>query len=551
MTLRATLFFAAVLGCFAQVAASEDELIFRFEDVGAAAGLRAVTWAGRPERPHLLESGGSGAALFDYDNDGDLDLYLVIGWRLEGNRVVERASNVLYRNEGDGRFEDVTGEAGVGDDGWGAGVAVGDVDDDGNLDLFVTNFGRDVLYLNSGDGTFRRPPNAPGIDGWSTGAVLFDADGDRDLDLYVAAYVDCTLDDVLKARPSLEWKGMQVMRGPFGLRGLANRFFENTGDGQFRDATEESGLVDKGLYYSFGLAAADFDGDLDLDLYVANDSNANYLYQNDGTGHFSEEGLWSGGALDSHGAAQAGMGIAVGDADGDGLADIFVTHFERDTSTLYRNLGELTFLDESGKRGLRDATFMPLSWGTVFGDFDLDGDEDLFVANGHIYPQADTVADSGMGYEQTNQLLGNHAGHFDDVSANAGAGLGVRKSSRGVATGDIDNDGDLDLLVTNIDAPPTLLRNDSRRLGAWLTVDAPSALRVELEVGSTRLVRHRVAGTSYQSASDERLHFGLGQHTTIKRLRAVWPDGRETVLTDVGANREIALSRPLSERDVK
>ncbi len=344
---------------------------------------------------------------------------------------------------------------------------------------------------------------------------------------------------------------MQVMSGPFGLEGLANRFFENTGNGLFHDATEKAGLVDKGLYYSFGLAAADFDGDLDLDLYVANDSNANYLYKNDGNGHFSEEGLWSGGALDSRGAAQAGMGTAVGDADGDGLADIFVTHFERDTSTLYRNVGDLTFLDESEKRGLHVATFMPLSWGTVFGDFDLDGDEDLFIANGHIYPQADTVANASAGYAQTNQLLQNHAGHFEDVSANAGAGLVVRESSRGVAVGDIDNDGDLDLLVTNIDAPPTLLRNESRRLGAWVTIDAPSALRVELEVGKTKLVRHRVTGTSYQSASDERLHFGLGPHTAIKRLRAVWPNGSETVLNDVDVNREIAVSPPLSKPGVR
>lgn len=542
MSARAILLIAAGFAWSALTADGGEQTHLRFVDKAAAAGLQATTWAGRPERPHLLESGGSGAALFDYDGDHDLDVYLVNGWRLNGERVVERGRNRLFRNRGDGHFDDVTEQAGVGDDGWGAGVAVGDVDADGDEDLFVTNFGPDVLYLNGGDGTFSRQATPPGIDGWSTSAVLFDADRDGDLDLYVGAYVDCTLDEVLQATPDLVWKGMEVMLGPFGLEGLANRFFENTGGGLFRDSTEAAGLTDKGLYYTFGVAATDFDGDLDLDLYVANDSNANYVYKNDGKGRFGEEGLWSGAGLDVRGAAQAGMGVAVGDADGDGLADIFITHFERDTSTLYRNLGGLTFVDESDLRGLRAATFLPLSWGTVFGDFDLDGDEDLFVANGHIYPQVDTVSDAVTGYAQANQLLENRDGHFHSVSA--GSGLVVTESSRGVATGDIDGDGDLDLLVTNIDAPPTLLVNESQRLGSWLIVDAPTALRVELKLDQKTLVRHRVYGGSYQSASDTRLHFGLGRVKSVHQLRAVWPDGRETLLRDVGIDRVITLTRP-------
>jgi len=545
MTMRGSLVLGVVgIGIAAPVIGEAAGTALRFEDVAAAAGLGAPTWAGRPDRPHILESGGSGVALFDYDGDGNLDLYLVNGWRLEGARVVERGPNRLYRNLGGGRFADVTAAAGVGDQGWGAGVAVGDVDGDGDDDLFVTNFGPDALYLNKGDGTFSLQSDSPGIDGWSTGAVFFDADGDGDQDLYVAAYIDCTLEDVLEAQPRLEWKGMQVMQGPFGLEGLENRYFENIGGGRFQDATEASGLVDKGRFYSFGVAAVDFDGDLDLDLYVANDSNPNYLYRNDGHGRFAEEGLWSGAALDRHGAAQAGMGVAVGDADGDGLADMFVTHFESDSSTLYRNLGDLAFADETEQRGLRAATFAPLSWGTVFADFDLDGDEDLFVANGHIYPQADQLASGAMRYAQANQVLENQRGRFHDVSSDAGSGLAVLESSRGVAAGDIDNDGDVDLVVTNIDAAPTLLKNESRRLGSWLIVDAAGALRVEVDLGDTTLVRHRVFGASYQSTSDGRLHFGLGRQRSIERVRVIWPGGRQTVLEDVEADRLLLVQQP-------
>jgi len=220
-----------------------------------AEGVPTVTWCGRRDKPHLLESGGSGLALFDYDGDGDLDLYFVNGWRLDGEKIVERGRNALYRNKGDGTFEDVTGAAGVGDDGWGCGVAVGDVDGDGDPDLFVTNFGPDVLYVNRGDGTFERAKDPPGIDGWSTGAVFFDADGDGDEDLFVGAYVDCTLDEVLRAKPTLDWHGRKVMLGPFGLNGKRNAYFENTGGGRFVEATAKAGLADAGDFFSFGVAA--------------------------------------------------------------------------------------------------------------------------------------------------------------------------------------------------------------------------------------------------------------------------------------------------------
>ena len=513
----------------------------RFTDIASDAGVTAPTWCGREEKPHIMESNGTGLALFDYDGDGDLDLYLVNGWRLEGAEVAERGVNRLYRNEGDGSFADVTERAGVGDDGWGSGVGVGDVDGDGAPELMVTNFGADVLYRNRGDGSFEAVTDGPSIDGWSAGAVLFDADGDGDRDLYLTAYIDCTMEEVLEAEPELDWEGMKVMLGPFGLEGLGNAYFENLGGGRFRDATTAAGLEDVGLYYSFGVAALDLDGDLDLDLYVANDSNPNYVYENRGDGTFQEVGLWSGAALDAMGNAQAGMGLAAGDLDGDGLPDLLVTNFYKDVSTVYRNLGQLVFEDVTRAMALAEATYSPLSWGTTFADLDLDGDLDVFVANGHIYPQADQAPEAGTTFRQRNLLLANQGGTFRDVTAAAGPGLEVVEVSHGLAVGDIDGDGDLDLAVSNIDAPPTLLRNDSPPAGAWLMVSAPEALRVDVEAGGKRWVRHRIVGASFLSESDPRFHFGLGGAETLDRLEVVRPGGGRSRFLAPPAERQLVI----------
>lgn len=522
-------------------ASGADSPLF-FVDVAAEAGLVKPTWCGRTEKPHLLESGGTGLALFDYDLDGDLDLFLANGWRLDGTEVVERGRNLLYRNDGDGVFVDVTERAGVGDDQWGTGVATGDIDGDRWPDLYVTNFGTDVLYRNRGDGTFETVADSPSVEGWSTGAVFFDSDADGDQDLFLAAYVDATLEEVLFAKPTLRWEGLMVMLGPFGLDGLGNRYFRNLGDGRFEDATEESGLKDAGLFYSFAVSALDLDGDRDLDLYVTNDSNPNYLYRNGGDGVFEEVGLWSGAALDEMGNAQAGMGMAAGDLDNDGLLDLFVSNFWKDVSTFYRNLGDFVFQDATQELGLRQSTYLPLSWGTTLSDFDLDGDLDLFVANGHIFPQADQAPPSSQtSFKQANLLLLNEAGRFVDVTDRSGPGLEVVESSRGLAVGDIDSDGDLDLAVSNVDAPPTLLRNDSARQGSWLMVDAPEALRATAESGSDRLIRHRVIAASYVSVSDERLHFGLGKMRKISKLSLLWPDGSQKVLTDPPVDRVLVF----------
>ena len=545
MRLAAT---ALALALLRSATATAGDAPFWFVDTAAAAGLTVPTWFGSRAKPHILESGGAGLALLDYDADGDLDLYLVNGWRLEDRRVAERGRNRLYRNRGDGSFDDVTEAAGVGDDGWGNGVAVGDADGDGQLDLFVANFGPDVLYRNRGDGTFARSDSSsggPGLAGWSTGAVFFDPDLDGDEDLYVAAYIDCTLPQVLAAEPTLDWQGQAVMLGPFGLEGAENRYFENLGGGRFRDATEAAGLVDAGKFYSFGVEALDVDGDADLDLYVANDSNPNYLYLNDGRGRFQEVGLWSGAALDGRGNAQGSMGVAAGDTDGDGDPELLTTNFWADASTLYRNEGQALFADVARETGVAGPSFMPLEWGTTLSDLDLDGDLDLVIANGHIYPQADLVPAAGPGYKQRNLLLANEGGRFTDATAAAGPGFAVVESSRGLAVGDADDDGDLDLAISNMDAPPTLLRNDTAPRGRhWLLVDAPGAIRVEARAGEARWVRHRILGGSYLSASDPRFHFGLGAAERVDVLIVEYPKGKSVWSRNVAVDRILQLPSP-------
>ena len=516
---------------------------FRFVDTAAAAGLTAPTWCGGKEKPHLLDSQGSGLALLDFDGDGDLDLYLVSGWRTEPGRVVERTPNRLYRNRGDGTFEEVAGAGGAAGDAWGCGVSVGDFDGDGRPDLFTTDLGPDALWRNRGDGTFERVAAGPGLPGWSTGAAFFDADGDGDEDLFVAAYIECTLDEVLSAKATLDWKGAKVAVGPFGLPGKANAYFRNDG-GKWTEAAAESGLADAGKYFSFAPAAFDDDLDGDIDLYVANDSNPNYLYRNAGGGKFREVGLWSGAALSERAQSQAGMGLAIGDPDGDGLPDIFVTNFSKDTCTLYRNLGKGLYADVSASAGITPPTFELLSWGTVFADLDLDGDEDLFVASGHIYPQADRAPQSDEKWAQPLLLLENQGGKFRDAGRGAGPAFEVLRSARGVACGDLDADGDLDLVVSNVDAPPTLLRNDSPRAGSWLLVDAPGALRVTVEAGGRKFHRFGVRGQSFLSAHDHRLHFGLGAAKSADRVTVAWPGGRESVLEAQAVDRVLRVERP-------
>ena len=532
---------------------------FTFVDVAPRAGLSRTLLSGRPGKDHLLDSAGAGAAWLDYDRDGRLDLFLPNGWRLDGSRVVERGRHALYRGLADGTFRDVSDEASVNGDGrWGSGAFVADYDSDGWPDILVTAFGRNLLYRNLGKGRFENVAAQVGIEspGWNTGAAFLDADADGDLDLYLASYIDCTLESVLEAKPSLSWRGLeQVAFGPFGMKGAPDHFFRFEG-GRYVDATAAAGLEDRALGFGFAVRAFDADEDGDLDLYVANDSDANYLYRNEGRGLFKEVGTWSGCAFDGNGAAQAGMGVAVGDATGDGVWDIFVTNFSEDFSTLYRGLGRGMFEDASRELGVGQPTYRPLSWGTALADLDNDGDLDIVVANGHIYPQVDRHPEVVGTYAQRNLLLENGGAGatpmFRDATARAGPGFAQVRSSRGVAVGDYDNDGDLDVLVTHTDEPPSLLRNDTAG-GSWLTVIcegprgdiAPIGTRVTVRAGGRTQVRDIAAGDSYMSTHDPRPHFGLGAAAAIDEVDVRWPDGTHSVRRNVKARQFLRIRKGL------
>ncbi len=528
----------------------------RFVDATEGSGIRFEPVCGAPpaEKGWLTEGMGSGGAWLDYDGDDNLDLYLVNG--STHDRPTGRGEpNRLYRGDGKGRFTDVTDAAGVGDRGWGYGVAVGDYDNDGDPDLFVTNQGANVLYRNDGDGSFTDVTAEAGVgpSPWSTSAAFVDIDGDGDLDLYVANYMESDISkiprrgDKIAIQGSCGYHGIQVFCGPRGRRPEQDQLFRNNGDGTFTDVTQSSGVALATPRYALGVVSGDYDNDGDPDLYVANDSVTNSLWRNNGDGTFTDVGVASLTGLNVDGRAQAGMGTDFGDYNGDGWLDIVVTNFAHDFNTVYRNLSGRFFVDESSLAGM-GVTNLALSWGAGFHDFDHDGDVDLLIANGHVYPQVDDY-DLGTSYRQTNHLFENQAGRFKDVSAKSGPGLRIARSFRGAAFADYDNDGDIDVLLTTLDQPPILLRNDSPNAGNRLQLaltgtrsnrDGVGA-RITVTTGSVTRIRERKGGGSYLSASDPRIHVGLGAATRADRVEIRWPSGTVDVLTDVPANRLIRI----------
>jgi hypothetical protein len=521
-----------------------------------ATRLPTRTYCGGPTKDHILESGGNGVALIDYDADGDLDIYLVTAAELTPARARIPHRNALYRNLGGWKFEEVSTQAGVDAAAWGNGVCAGDADGDGRLDLYVTNWGPNFLFRNRGDGTFEEIAPRAGVaaGGWSTGCAFLDADADGDLDLYVARYVDTTWDEVLRAQRTFVWRnGPRGMVGPVGLRGEADLFFENLGQGRFRDATAASGLTDAAPAYGFGVLATDYDDDGRVDLFVANDSNPNFLYRNLGSGKFESVGLLAGVAVNGEGRAQAGMGADAGDYDGDGRLDLVLTAFAHDRNSLYRNIDGHQFEDVSVATNLAAPTFIRMGWGTAFLDADLDGRLDLFFANGHIFSDIESYPQLGETYRQKNQLLLNAGTRFRDVSERAGGGLQVARVGRGVAIGDLDNDGDLDIVVSNMDDPPTLLENrlmpsqqtDRPRPGHWIAfrVVSPAGNRfaigakLTIEAGGQTQIREIRSGGSYLSQSDLRAHAGLGAYAGPVAVEVRMPGGRRWRWNGLAADR--------------
>ena len=544
--------FFSLLAAFAvtlRVASPETRDSIRLTDVATEAGVNLLNVSGGPAKDYLLEVVGNGGAFFDHDDD--LDLLVVNGSNFENLEQGGNQSVVLYRNDGEEKFSGVTGQSGLSRKGWGMGVCVADYDNDGFQDVYITAYGPNALFRNRGDGTFVDATERTGVgnSGWSTSCGFGDYDRDGYVDLYVARYVDF---DVEKApRPGIssfcQYRGLDVLCGPRGLPGEPDVLYHNNRDGSFTDATDSAGIVDRG-YYGFGVVLSDTDNDGWLDIYVANDSTPNFLFLNQRDGTFTDVALVAGAALSEHGHAQAGMGVDAADYDGDGLSDIFVTNFSDDSNTLYQNIGQGTFRVNTSPTGLGASSLSHLAWGTAFFDLDNDRLLDLFIANGHIYPQIDQ-ADLGSTFLQRNQLYRNlGSGAFHEVT-DAGDAMTVEKSSRGAAFGDYDNDGDLDIMVSNLNDLPNLLRNDSENSNHWLTLrlvgtksnrDAVGAKVAALVAGGTRVVELR-GGGSYLSHSDLRVHFGLGSHGQVDQLEIRWPSGQQQTFNDIQTNQFLAI----------
>jgi enediyne biosynthesis protein E4 len=549
---------SALVFSFDQIAgvlpAKDSALGVQFVNVAREAGLNKKTiFGGEKRNRYLLETTGCGVAFFDFDDDGWLDIFLVNGTRFETTfDAASMPTNRLFKNNRDGTFTDVTVKAGLLRTGWGQGCCVGDYNNDGHDDLFVTYWGDCALYRNHGDGTFTDVAKQAGVTTgggklprWNTGCAFVDYDRDGYLDLFVANYIDFDV----KTVPTPEggtclYKGLKVACGPPGLDGGKNILFHNNGDGTFTDVSAKAGILKTSGTYGLGVLAADFDDDGWPDIYVANDSTSSALDKNNHDGTFSEIAIEAGVAYGADGKSQAGMGVSAADYDGDGRLDIVKTNFAGDTSSLYHNLGNNTFDDTTFQAGLgRNTRF--LGWGAAFLDFDNDGWPDILLCNGHVYPE---IGDTGTeaGYRQRKVLyrnLGN--GAFRDVSLGAGPGILEQVPGRGLAIGDFDNDGDLDVAVNCVNAYPQLLRCDSSLNNHWLKVKCVGTKSNRTAIGTrvyctTSDGRRRMdevrSGGSYFSQSDLRLHFGLGQSEKTS-LEIHWPSGLVEKIEGVSANQ--------------
>jgi hypothetical protein len=554
-----------------------------FEDVTAKTALAAFRHrAGSAAKDYIVDTPSGGVAVFDYDGDGRPDIYLLNGSTFAALAGKERAPRAaLYRNLGDWKFEDVTDKAGVANERWGMGVAVGDYNNDGRPDMFVGNYGTSRLYRNNGDGTFTDVAEQLGVarKGWSTGATFGDYDRDGRLDLFVPGYVEFDLKN-LPASPSdagkpgalaqnfCQFRGAPVMCGPRGLKGAGDTLYHQKADGAFEDVSKQTGTHDPQGYYGFASAFVHANDDDLLDLIVINDSTPNQLYVNKGGGAFEEVGYESGVALNENGREQAGMGLGVGDYDNDGRVDFYVTNFSDDSNTLYHNDGEGNFTDVTFQAGHGEPTIPFLGWGATFLDYDNDGWKDVLVANGHVYPSVDKHQ-WGTSWAQQPLLFRNLANArgaqqqqaagageriFERVAAAPGSALANAYTARGLAVADFDGDGRLDAVVNNCDAAPALLRNVSEQKNHWLVVrlagdpskksprDATGAI-VYATTGALRQRLDLVSGAGFASQNDPCLHLGLGAAAKLDKLEVRWPDGTLETVSIPGIDRVVTITQ--------
>jgi hypothetical protein len=534
------------------ISRASSDFNVRFIDITEASGVRFKHLTA-PEKKYIVESMSGGVASFDYDNDGWLDIYLTNSLTVDTAADPKSSRSSLYRNQRDGTFSDVTERSGLGYPGWAMGVATGDFDGDGWVDVYVACLGPNHLYRNNGNGTFSDVTQKAAVDDarWSTGAAFGDYDNDGDLDMFVTNYVDFRIKDLPEFGKGkfCQYRGIPVQCGPRGLPGAGDSLFRNNGDGTFTDVSKSAGVSDPDGRFGMSALWSDLDSDGWMDLYVANDSGPNFLYKNNRDGTFKETGLLAGCAVGEDGNEQGSMGLAIGDYNHDGLLDIFVTNFSDEYNTLYRQEKGLSFMDVSFASKLAQASFPFVGWATDFLDYDNDGWIDLLVVNGHVYPQVDKVG-VGTTYAQRILLFHNDRnGVFSEVASTSGDVLMSRRVSRGAAFGDIDNDGDIDVVINNLDGAATVLKNDGGNKNNWLSIKTigsrknRDALGAQVKVTAEELVQVKevYSGGSYISQNDTRLHFGLGNKTRVDSIEVRWPAGKVEVIRDVPANGFVVI----------
>jgi hypothetical protein len=499
-------------------------------------------------RYYIMETVSAGLALFDYDNDGDVDIYFLNGAPLKGTRFKVPPKNALYRNDGKWKFTDVTEQSGLGDTGYGLGVCVADYDNDGDQDVYLNNYGPNVLYRNNGDGTFTDVTESAGVgNGFQVGAgtCFLDIDKDGNLDLYAANYLEFSYEHHV----SKTTQGIAVYANPRYYRPVHDNLFRNNGDGTFTDISRESGIASH-AGWGMGMVCSDYDNDGDTDIFIANDVAENFLFMNDGSGKFEEVALVSGVAYDLSGNSQGSMGVDCGDYDNDGWFDFYMTSFQEQFTALYHNAGGGIFQEVHLITGAGAGTHPYVTWGNSFVDFDNDGDRDIFVACGHLQDNIELIDDTSSYHSKNILLMNTGGGKFVNVSEESGDGMKIKLSSRGAGFDDLDNDGDIDVVVLNSRREPTILRNDSPSQGHWVQVhlrgtksnrDGVGA-QVKVVAGDLMLIDEVHSGRGYQSHYGMRLHFGLGNHNKIDRIEVRWIGSRMDIFRNVTVDRLVTLT---------